>query len=379
MSAHEAVNRHAEINPRGHQDDHRAIHHDHPVTRPPKCISDAPLARWTRFSLLGQPLQNTDRRADQLEDRSELSHDQEREPEALFEHPTVEARNLSEPTRLGEIVVLFKLDLGLERGANNKKDSAKEHQALDDKIRHSDIGNHHGHRSSAVVSVGHDLKASDGKVATHFRRRSFMLSERSPMLRLQREDRYRARVGGQDGNWQEGCDEGSQAAQESEDAEEREKRRGFGSDEAVGTFVRVEDSEIDPQEHDAYLAVIATRSEPLGDAMVTMSRFAGPAARTLDRADVAAAAEAMESVSVPASEFLLALSEVSCPAYFQGANDQIEGALRRTVRHAQEGAAAASAGSGAGVTDAATGIGTAINEIEDAAQRIIDWRSGAAR
>lgn len=142
--------------------------------------------------------------------------------------------------------------------------------------------------------------------------------------------------------------------------------------------MRVEDSELDPR-HDAYLAVISAHSELVGDSMLAMSRAAGTAARTLADADLAAAAQAMERVSDSASDFLLGLSKVHCPAYLRGAHEQLEGALRRIVRHSQHGAAAATARSGAGVIAAAKDMDTANDDILAAAQRLTDWRNGAAR
>ncbi len=142
--------------------------------------------------------------------------------------------------------------------------------------------------------------------------------------------------------------------------------------------MRVEDGEVDPA-HDAYLVVISSHTDPVGDAMLAMSSSAGAAARTLSNTDLTTAAQAMERVSDSASDFLLALSTTHCPPYLRGAHDQLESALRRIVRSSQAGAAAASAQSGAGVTAAATDIDAANQDILAAASRIAGWRSGTAR
>ena len=68
----------------------------------------------------------------------------------------------------------------------------------------------------------------------------------------------------------------------------------------------------------------------------------------------------------------------NCPPYLRGANDQLERALRRIADSGQRGAAAARARGGKELTAAAAQIDTASGDIVVAAQRIADWRSGAA-
>jgi hypothetical protein len=142
---------------------------------------------------------------------------------------------------------------------------------------------------------------------------------------------------------------------------------------------RVEDSEVDRGQHDAYLAVIVAHADSVGDAMLAMAQTADVARRSLSEPDVTTAAEAMEQLGEAASDFLRGLSKEHCPDYMRGANDQLEEALRRIVRAGQQAAAAATAHDGAQVFAAGNDMAAAHDEILTAAQRITSWRSGAAR
>jgi hypothetical protein len=141
--------------------------------------------------------------------------------------------------------------------------------------------------------------------------------------------------------------------------------------------MRVEDREVDPR-HDAYLAVIGTHAELVGDAMLSMAGAAGTAAGSLSDADLSAAEQAMDHVGGCASAFLSDLSKSHCPAYLRGANDQLKSALERIAQGGPRGAAAARARDAKGLTAAAAQIDSANGDIVAAAGRISDWRSGAA-
>lgn len=141
----------------------------------------------------------------------------------------------------------------------------------------------------------------------------------------------------------------------------------------------VADSEIDWGKHRTYFAVVAAHSDPVGAAMLEMSRAAAIAGRTLAAADLATAAEATEKVSDSASTFLREVSGVQCPEYVRGAHDQLVDALQRVIRAGQAGAAAVDAQSATRIVGAGDEIKTATDDFMAVAHRFADWRSGAGR
>jgi hypothetical protein len=143
--------------------------------------------------------------------------------------------------------------------------------------------------------------------------------------------------------------------------------------------MKVADDEIDPVAHDSYLAVIGQHAPTLGEAMESMARLAGTAARSQGGTDLAAAADAMDRVGEQARAFLVALSGATCPAYLQGADGQLHDALKLMIDGGGRGGNAARNRNGQGLTEAALGINSANDDVVAAAQRLVDWRSGAAR
>jgi hypothetical protein len=144
-------------------------------------------------------------------------------------------------------------------------------------------------------------------------------------------------------------------------------------------MLSVTNADIDARRHDGYLGVISVHGDPLGKAMFAMALTAGAAARSLALSDFASAAGAMSQVRDRAVDFLHSLAVANCPDYLRGADDQLQDALKLLADGGRRGAVAAAAQNGAQLTAAAEEMDVANRDILAAAQRIIDWRSGAAR
>lgn len=141
----------------------------------------------------------------------------------------------------------------------------------------------------------------------------------------------------------------------------------------------VSNAEIDYKHHDPYLGVLAEHADVMSEAVARMAATAGTAARSQARDDLVAAEEAMAAVENRARSFLAALSRARCPAYLQGADAQLHDALKLMIDGGQRGAAAARARDGEQLESAASEMDAAFDDIEAAAARIVDSRSGAAR
>lgn len=138
----------------------------------------------------------------------------------------------------------------------------------------------------------------------------------------------------------------------------------------------VSDSEVDYQRHDPYLAVIGKHAEPLGDAVMSMTRAAGREARAGTR-DAIRTAAAMVGVRSTAAAFLANLSRTRCPEYMRGADAQLHDALKLQVDAADRGAAAARSADDKGLHDAAREMSTATDDFFAAAAQLADWSSAA--
>lgn len=143
--------------------------------------------------------------------------------------------------------------------------------------------------------------------------------------------------------------------------------------------MEVGDQEVNPDAHDSYLAVIGEHAPPLGEAMESMTRLAGGAARSEADSDLAAAADAMDRVGDRARAFLRALSRASCPEYLQGADAQLHDALKLIIDGGERGGIAARNRDGQEIRAAAQEIDTASHDVVVASQRLVNWRSGEAR
>jgi hypothetical protein len=141
----------------------------------------------------------------------------------------------------------------------------------------------------------------------------------------------------------------------------------------------VSDSEIDRNRHDAYLEVIGSYADPVGQAMQAVGHSAGTAARSLSIPDCAQAAAAMTTVCDRAAAFLDHLAVAHSPDYMRGADSQLQDALKLLVDAGRRGADAATARDGNQLTAAADEMNVATRDIVATAHRIAAWRSGAAR
>jgi hypothetical protein len=141
----------------------------------------------------------------------------------------------------------------------------------------------------------------------------------------------------------------------------------------------VGNAELDYQRHDPYLAVLSDHAEAMSEAVARMASTAGAAARSQAADDLEAAEESMAAVESRARTFLGALSRAGCPAYLRGADAQLHDALKLVIDGGQRGAAAAGANDTEQLDSAASEMDVAFDDIEAAAGRIVDWRTGAAR
>jgi hypothetical protein len=143
--------------------------------------------------------------------------------------------------------------------------------------------------------------------------------------------------------------------------------------------MRVTDAEVNSAQHDAYLGIITTHSEPLGTAMLEMGTAAGIAARSGGVSDFSAAVQAISRVSERSGAFLDALASAHCPAYLRGADSAIQDALKLLIDGSHRGVRAARAADGTTLVAAAKEIEVANQDMVVAAHRITAWRSGVAR
>jgi hypothetical protein len=141
----------------------------------------------------------------------------------------------------------------------------------------------------------------------------------------------------------------------------------------------VSNDEVDPRRHDRYLDVIGKNADPVGQAMQAMGVTAGTAARSLTIADCAEAAAAVTQVRECAAAFLDQLARAHSPRYLRGADGQLLDALKLLVDAGRRGAEAAVARDGTQLIAAAREMEVANRDIVSAAQRIANWRNGAAR
>jgi hypothetical protein len=141
----------------------------------------------------------------------------------------------------------------------------------------------------------------------------------------------------------------------------------------------VGNAEIDYQRHDPYLAVLSDHADGMSEAVVRMASTAGAAARSQAEDDLEAVEEAMAAVESRARTFLGALSRAGCPTYLQGADAELHDALKLLIDGGQRGAAAARAKDAEQLESAASEMDAAFDDIEAAARRIFDWRTGVAR
>lgn len=145
------------------------------------------------------------------------------------------------------------------------------------------------------------------------------------------------------------------------------------------SMTAVTNDEVDPRQHDRYLDVIGKNADPVGQAMQAVGVTAGTAARSLTIADCAVAAAAMTQVRERAAAFLDQLARAHSPDYLRGADGQLQDALKLLVDAGLRGADAAVARDGAQLIAAARKMEVANRDFASAAQRIVDWRNGAAR
>jgi hypothetical protein len=141
----------------------------------------------------------------------------------------------------------------------------------------------------------------------------------------------------------------------------------------------VTNDEVHPRQHDRYLSIVVADGEPLGQAMLAMGVAAGRGAHALSVSECALAAAAMTKVHKQAAAFLDHLAAAHSPDYLRGADDQLRDALKLLVDAGRRGAEAAIGRDGAQLTAAAQEMDVANRDIAAAAQRIVNWRSGAAR
>jgi signal transduction histidine kinase len=125
--------------------------------------------------------------------------------------------------------------------------------------------------------------------------------------------------------------------------------------------------------------VIVEHTDSVGDAMARMTLTARQVIRSLSESDLPAAQEALADVEATSRSFLTALARASCPEYLKGADAQIHDALKLLIDAGQRGAAAVQAMDGRRLESIAGEMDAAADDIGVAAQRITDWRSGAAR
>jgi len=137
--------------------------------------------------------------------------------------------------------------------------------------------------------------------------------------------------------------------------------------------------EVDPREHRPYLDAVGTHSAPLGKAMMAMGVAAGTGARSLTVADCASVAGAMTQVRARATSFLDQLVAALSPGYLRGADCGLQDALKLLVDAGRRGAEGAIERDGAELVAAALEMDVANRDIASAAQRIANWRGGAAR
>jgi hypothetical protein len=143
--------------------------------------------------------------------------------------------------------------------------------------------------------------------------------------------------------------------------------------------MRVTDAEVNPRQHDAFLDVIVTHSQPVSEAMHSMGVAAGRAARSSTPSDFAVAVYSMQRAGEHAAAFLNALAGSQCPAYLRGADSAVQDALKLLVDGGRRGVQAARAADVDRLTEAAKEMEVANQDFVAAAQRITIWRSGAAR
>src|ERR1700680_1193082 len=108
----------------------------------------------------------------------------------------------------------------------------------------------------------------------------------------------------------------------------------------------VRPSEIDQHKHNRYLNVLAGETEPLSEAMLAVATAAAAVRGEGTAGEVSVGVIAMAKVSGRGAIFLSRLAETRCPAYFRGADGQIQAALTMLVDGGKRGADAGRSGKG---------------------------------
>lgn len=132
--------------------------------------------------------------------------------------------------------------------------------------------------------------------------------------------------------------------------------------------------------HNAYLSVVGgPANTALSQAMEEMGRAAGAAARSRTTDDIEQAMTRMAMVHECAIAFSQALANVTVPTYMRSADSQLQDAVRVIAHGASRGIVASSAEDGTRLAQAASEIEGANRDVMTAAERIVNWKTGAAR